>query len=218
MAEKQRIAILGGTGALGSGLTARLARAGHRLIIGSRDATKAAERAAEIAAETGGRVDGASYRDAAAMAEIVILTVPFRSQIEVLASVKDALTGKILVDATVPLVPPKVARVQLPPEDSAAVAAQAFLGPDVKVISAFQNVGALHLKEAGHAIDCDVLVAGDDVDARATVIALVEDCGLRGWHAGPLANAAAAEALTSVMIFLNRHYKSDRAGIRITGI
>lgn len=213
------IGILGGTGALGSGLAVRLARAGHRVILGSRNADGAQARAVDIARSAGasGSVSGASYRDAVAGAEVIFLTVPFASQPTVLDEVADELRGKILVDATVPLVPPKVSRVQLPPEGSSALAAQGRLGPEVTLVSAFQNVGAHHLVEPHGAIDCDVLVSSDSADARALVIGLVEDCGLRGWHAGPLANAAAAEALTSVLIFMNRHYKSDRAGIRITG-
>lgn len=217
MADPRTIAVLGGTGALGSGLAARLTRAGHRIIIGSRDAARAAESAQKLAGRTGGSVTGTGYEAAARACDLAVLAVPFASHADVLETVKAALAGKLLVDATVPLVPPKVARVQLPPAGSAAVAAQLLLGDDVTVVSAFQNVSAHHLAEIDQVIDCDVLVSGDTLDARATVIALVEDCGLRGWHAGPLANAAAAEAMTSVLIFINRHYKSDRAGLRITG-
>ena len=210
------IAILGGTGALGSGLAGRLARAGHHIILGSRDAARATEKA-ESLSEHGGTIEGSDYRTAAEKCDIAILTVPFASHAEILGQVAGALSGKILVDASVPLVPPKVATVQLPPQGSAAVAAQALLGEEVTVVSAFQNVGALHLQHSDEAIDCDVLVTGNTEAARAQVIALVEDCGLRGWHAGPLANSTAAEALTSVMIFINRFYKTDRAGIRVTG-
>lgn len=215
--KKWTVAILGGTGALGSGLALRLAGAGHGIVLGSRDPVRAAERAADLVRETGGSVEGASYSDAAKLADLAILTVPFAGRDAILENVKTALAGKILIDATVPLVPPKVSRVQLPVEGSAAVIAQQLLGPEVTVVSAFQNVGAHHLGDGAGEIDCDVLVAGDDPAARQIVVDLAADCGLRGWHAGPLANAAAAEALTSVLIFMNRHYKSDRAGIRITG-
>jgi NADPH-dependent F420 reductase len=122
------------------------------------------------------------------------------------------------VDATVPLVPPKVSRVQLPADGSAVAAIQRLLGSEVRVVSAFQNVSAHHLRDLGHAVDCDVLVCGDDVEARETVIALARDIGLRAYHAGPIANSAAAEALTSVLIALNIRYKVPGAGIRITGI
>lgn len=208
-----KIAVLGGTGALGSGLVKRWAAAGHALTIGSRDTAKAAAMAADI----GKGVIGASYSDAAVGADLVALTVPFGSQLEVLEIVRDALQGKILLDTTVPLVPPKVARVQMPPEGSAAQRAQCFLGEGVKVVSAFQNVGAQHL-HTGEPIACDVLVSGDDLDACALVVALVEDAGLRGVRAGPLANAVAAEAMTSVLININRAFKIHEAGIRITGL
>ena len=152
---------------------------------------------------------------AAAQADIVTLTVPFAHQVSTLEHVRDALKGKILVDVTVPLVPPKVGRVQLPEGGSAGQIAQDLLGEDVQVVSAFQNVAAHHLQE-GHGIECDVLVTGDSKDAREQVITLVEAAGMRGFHAGPIANAAAAEALTSVLITINRQYKCH-AGIRITG-
>ena len=121
-----------------------------------------------------------------------------------------------MVDVTVPLVPPRVARVQLPPEGAAAVAAQAALGPGVKVVSAFQNVAA-HLLEGEDEIPCDVLVCGDDKEARGMVVALARDAGLRAYHAGSLANSAAAEALTSVLIFMNGRYHTT-SGIRLTGL
>lgn len=212
------IAVLGGTGAEGGGLAFRWAAAGHQVIIGSRDAARAAAAAAEINAGTGksnarGAGNGKAVQDAA----IVVLAVPYAAQMQTALSVKDALAGRILVDVTAPLKPPKVGTVQLPEGGSCVAALQAAL-PEVKVVSAFQNVGAHHLREAGHAIDCDVLVCGDDKAAREQVIALVEAAGMRGLHAGPLANSAAAEALTSVLIFINRTYKVPGSGIRITGL
>ena len=131
---------------------------------------------------------------------------------------REGLAGKILIDATAPLVPPKVARVQLPEGGSATAAIQALLGDAVRVVSAFQNISASHLDDLDHDIDCEVLVCGDDPAARGTVVALAADIGLTAWHAGPIANSAAAEALTSVMIFMNRHYKSQGSGIRVTGL
>lgn len=193
------VAILGGTGSLGSGLARRLSQAGYAVAIGSRDPAR-----------------GMTYREAAASADIVILTVPFAHQTAVLSDVREALAGKILVDATVPLVPPKVARVQLPPQGSAALAARAILGDDVRIVSAFENVAADLLNQDGP-VDCDILVTGDDPAARSAVIALATAIGLRALHAGPLDNAVAAEALTSLLIFLNRHY-GGHAGIRITGL
>lgn len=212
------VSIVGGTGSLGSGLARRLARAGLPVILGSRDAARAAATAAELAAALpGSQVTGLGNRDAAAAGAIVLLTVPFANHAATLAEIAPALAGKILVDATVPLVPPRVARVQLPPEGSAAVAAQQLLGDGVTVVSAFQNVSAdsLHTDDE---LDCDVLVSGNKAEAREAVVALARRAGLRAWHAGSLENSAAAEALTSVLIFMNKRYGGVHTGIRITGL
>ena len=206
------IAVLGGTGAEGSGLAMRWAQAGYRVLIGSRSAEKAAEFAAEIGAE------GMGNAEAAAGCDIAVLTVPYSAQRPTLSDLKDALQGKILVDVTVPLVPPKVMRVQLPEEGSAAQIAQTVLGDNVRVVSAFQNVSAGHLKDPDHVIDCDVLITGDDPDAREEVVRLATAAGLTAIEAGPLDNAVAAEALTSLLIWINRKYKSPGAGIRITAL
>lgn len=217
--SKPSIAVLGGTGDLGGGLALRWVRAGYPVIIGSRTAEKAEAAAAEL----NGRFADAAVRGmdnvaAAAAGEIVVMTVPYSNHRSTLESVKDSVQGKIVVDVTVPLVPPKVSRVQMPPEGSAGKAAQELLGPDVQVVSAFQNVAADHLADLEHDPDCDVLVAGNVVAAREQVIALVEACGMRGFHVGPIDNAAVAEALTSVLIFMNKRYKSPGAGIRITNL
>jgi 8-hydroxy-5-deazaflavin:NADPH oxidoreductase len=221
MAERghYRIAILGGTGAQGTGLALRLAKAGHAVTIGSRDADKARAAAADASTRTGATVSGADNRGAANRAEIIILTVPFAVERATVEQVRDLLAGKILVDATVPLVPPKVSVVQLPNGQSAVAAVQGLLGKDVRVVSAFQNVSAQHLSDLEHAVDCDVLICGDDQAACDIVIGLCADIGLRGLYAGTIRNSAAAEALTSVLININRRYKvPGGAGIRITGI
>jgi NADPH-dependent F420 reductase len=219
------IAIIGGTGELGSAIARRLAKAGERVIIGSRDAARAASCASALAAELASAVgdgygrsiiSGASNAEAAAQAELIIVTVPFASQEATLKDIAAGVTGKIVVDTTVPLVPPKVMRVQLPSEGSAAVRAQKFLGEGVRVVSAFHNVAA-HKLATDAVVDCDVLVFGDDKAAREAVIRVVSACGLRGLHAGALVNSAAAEALTSILIFLNKQYAVDGAGVRITG-
>lgn len=215
------LAILGGTGDLGTGLARRWAQAGYDVIIGSRTQEKADAAVAdlhEVMAERG--VAEVSVRAmenlaAAEAADIVTLTVPFSHQASTLELVRPALQGKILIDVTVPLVPPKVARVQLPEEGSAGQIAQAVLGEDVSVVSAFQNVAAVHLQE-GHGMDCDVLVCGNKKAAREEVIKLVEAAGMRGFHGGMINNAAAAEALTSVIIAINKQY-GCHAGIKITG-
>jgi hypothetical protein len=216
------LAILGGTGDLGTGLARRWAQAGYEVIIGSRTLEKAQAAVAdlrEVMAERGVSevtVQAMSNADAAAAAEIVTLTVPFSHQVSTLESVRDALQGKILIDVTVPLVPPRVARVQLPPEGSAGQIAQELLGDEVAVVSAFQNVAAAHLQE-GKGVECDVLVSGNKKDARQQVIKLVEAAGMRGFHAGMINNAAAAEALTSVLIAINKQY-GCHAGIKISGL
>ena len=211
------IAILGGTGDLGGGLARQWSRAGYQILIGSRTEEKGKAAAEDLLAEFPDlNVTGHENLAAATAADLVVLTVPFAHQISTLESVKSGLAGKVLIDVTVPLMPPKVGTVQMPEAGCAAVMAQACVGDDVSVVSAFQNVGAMHLQE-DHAIECDVLVTGNKKAARDTVISLIEALGLRGWHAGPLANAAAAEALTSVLISINRHHKINGAGIVITG-
>lgn len=214
---KETIAILGGTGDLGGGLARQWSRAGYTIIIGSRTLEKGQQAAADLLAEFPDlNVTGAENLDAATRADIVVLTVPFAHQVSTLEVVRPGLIGKILVDVTVPLVPPKVGTVQMPDRGSAAEMAQDAVGDEVQVVSAFQNVGAQHLRE-DHAIACDVLVTGNKRAARDKVIELVEATGLKGWHAGPLANAAAAEALTSVLITINRHHKIEGSGLTITG-
>jgi hypothetical protein len=216
------IAILGGTGALGTGLARRWAQAGYQVVIGSRTQEKAEVAAQELRglmAERGVETISVAAMDnkaAAAAADIVAMTVPYNHHASTLESVKTELEGKILIDVTVPLRPPKVGTVQLPEAGSAGQEAQAILGEAVKVVSAFQNVAAHHLQE-GHGIACDVLVSGNDKDARAEVVKLVEACGMRGFSIGPIANAAAAEALTSILIQINRQFKCH-AGITISGL
>jgi 8-hydroxy-5-deazaflavin:NADPH oxidoreductase len=214
---RESIAILGGTGDLGTGLAIRWSKAGHRIIIGSRTLEKARAAVAklhEISPET--PADAMENADAAAAGDIVVLTVPADHQLSTLDHVKPGLAGKILIDVTVPLVPPKVGTVQLPPEGSAGKRAQEFLGDDVMVVSAFQNVAA-HLLQQDVQIECDVLVAGNKKEARQRVIDLISEAGMKGWHAGPIANAAAAEALTSILIQINRQGEISHAGIRIVG-
>lgn len=220
--SKPTIAILGGTGALGTGLARRWAQAGYPIVIGSRTAEKAQEAVTELQAIIAERgydavaVTAADNKAAAAAADIVALTVPYAHHASTLEAVKPELEGKILIDVTVPLRPPKVGTVQLPEAGSAAQEAQALLGEGVKVVSAFQNVAAHHLQE-GHGIECDVLVAGNSKEARAEVVTLVEAAGMKGFSIGPVANSAAAEALTSILIQINRQFKCH-AGIRISGL
>lgn len=214
--QRLTVGVIGGTGTLGKALAVRWARAGYPVIIGSRDASKAHAVAQEIASRDLVDMAGTSNSEAAARAGIVVITVPWNAQEAALAEIRGPAQGKIVVDTTVPLVPPKVMRVQLPADGSAAVRAQRLLGEGVRVVAAFHNVAA-HKLAADAVVDCDVLVFADQKDAREPVIALAAAAGLRGLHGGALANSAAAEALTSVLIFLNRTYEVDGAGIRITG-
>ncbi|HVS13886.1 MAG TPA: NADPH-dependent F420 reductase [Thermoanaerobaculia bacterium] len=217
MTERPTLAVVGGTGDLGGGLAWRWARAGYPIVIGSRSADKGAAAAQQLRGNfPEASIEGTENAEAAAAAEIVVVTVPFAHQQPTLETLAGAVAGKIVVDTTVPLVPPRVARVQLPPEGSAAVIAQRILGDGVRVVSAFHNVGAEHLRE-DHEIDCDVLVFGDDLEARARVAALVEAAGMKAWEGGPLVNSAAAEALTSVLIGINKRYGIVGSGVRITG-
>ena len=217
MAKIDTIAILGGTGDLGTGLAIRWSKAGHRIIIGSRTLEKARKAVAdlhEISPET--PADAMVNADAAAAGDIVVLTVPAAHQISTLETVRDGLKGKILIDVTVPLVPPRVGTVQLPEAGSAGKRAQDFLGGRVKVVTAFQNVAA-HLLKEDVQIECDVLVCGDKRAARQKVIDLAGEAGMTGWHAGPIENSAAAEALTSVLIQINRRHDISHSGIKIVG-
>jgi NADPH-dependent F420 reductase len=210
------IAVIGGTGDLGRGIVRRLAKAGHNVTIGSRAAEKAKAAAEEMAA-LGLTLGHAANEDAAVGKDIVIVTVPYESQASTLGLIKDKVGGAIVVDTTVPLMPPKVMRVQLPAAGCAALEAKAILGEGVRFVTAFHNVSG-HLLDSDHKIDCDVLVFGDDVEARKAVVDLCPGMGLRGLSGGSLNNSAAAEALTSILIYMNKTYKGDGAGIRFTNL
>ncbi len=213
------VAVIGGTGKEGSGLAKRWANSGYRVIIGSRDADRAQQRADELNTEMGGSyLVGMENSSAAQEANLVVITVPYEAHQSTLETIRDAAQGKVVVDVTVPLKPPQIRTVNVPPGKSASQEAQALLGTDVKVVAAFQNVSAVHLKDAGHDVACDVLICGDDASAKEDVIRLAQAAGMRGLDAGPLANAVAVEALTPVLLYMNKRYKVSGAGIVITGI
>jgi NADPH-dependent F420 reductase len=215
---KPVLGMIGGAGTLGSGLAYRWAKAGFPILIGSRDAARARQAAADLPVAPGlPAPQGASYADAAAAADVIVLTVPFAHQAALIDDIKPELWGQLVLDTTVPLRPGRKDIVQLPEFGSAAVAAQRRLGSAARVLSAFHNVPAKRLRQ-DDAIDCDVLVFGDSTSDREAAIRLVEAAGLRGIHGGPLANSAAAEALASVLIGINRHYSIGNAGVRITGL
>lgn len=219
-AQTITLAVIGGTGKEGSGLAFRWARAGYEVIIGSRTQEKADQAATELNKVLAGAatVRAMTNENAAQEADMLVLTVPYAAHQSTLESVASSSDGKILVDVTVPIVAPHFTTVTLPPGRTAAEEAQALLGDGVQVVSAFQNVSATHLKDLSHAVDCDVLIAGGNEDAKRTVMALAEAAGMRGVDVGPLSNAIVAESLTPVLVGLNKRYGVKGAGIRITEI
>jgi NADPH-dependent F420 reductase len=222
MSHGSKIAIIGGTGKEGKGLAYCWARAGHTVLIGSRSAERAQGAAQEVIARLGSNpgqtsVMGLDNAAAAGQAEIIVLTVPYAAHRTTLEQIRDSVQGKLVIDVTVPLVPPKVSLVKMPPAGSAALEAREILGEGVEIADAFQNVS--HEVLAGEATaDCDVLVTGSSKEARARALELVAAAGLSGWDAGPLENSVVVEGLTSVLIHINRKYGSTHAGIRITGV
>ena len=213
------IAILGGTGKEGKGLAFRWAKSGYQILIGSRTPEKAQATAVELLAMLKGEaaIEGISNLEASQRASIVVLAVPYIAHRETLELVKDELKGKILIDVTVPLIPPKVTKVQMPPAGSAAQEAREILGEEVQVASAFQNISYERLLH-DEPIECDVLVTGTSREARIETLKLVASAGLTGWDAGPIENSVVIEGLTSVLIGINKQYGSKSAGIRIVGV
>lgn len=217
-AARPVLGIIGGAGVLGAGLARRWVKAGYPVVIGSRDPAKAGDAASALeAAFIGGQAEGASYAQAAAAAGIVVLTVPYQHQPAVIEAIRPVLRGKLLLDTTVPLTPGDAGTVQLPPAGSAAVALQQRLENAARVVSAFHTIPAKSLREE-NGFSCDVLVFGDAEEDRASAIRLVDDAGMHGIHGGPLANSAAAEAMTSVLISINRTYAIRKACLTITGL
>ncbi len=213
------IGILGGTGKEGKGLAFRWGRAGYKILIGSRNLEKALNAANEIKGILGqsANVSGLTNAEVAKQSDIVVLTVPFAAQKDTLEAIKSDLQGKILINVSVPLVPPKVTKVQMPPEGSAAMQAHLVLGEGVEVVAAFQNISYENLLTQED-VNCDVLVCGTSKAAREVVLKLIEEAGLIGWDAGPIENAVVVEGLTSVLIGINKQYKVETSGIRITGV
>lgn len=212
------IAVLGGTGKEGKGLAYRWAKAGYKVLIGSRSEERAVTAASEIMelAEGSTSIVGTSNKEAAQLADIVVVSVPYAAHRETLESVKDVLKGKILIDVTVPLVPPKVRTVQMPSAGSAAQEAKEIVGEGVEVVAAFHNISHEHLLK-DEFVECEVLVTGTSKEARGEVLKLVEAAGLVGWDAGPIENSVVLEGLTSVLININKQYGSTHAGIKIMG-
>ncbi len=211
------IAILGGTGKEGTGLAMRWASAGYSIVIGSRQMDKAKAVAEELNARLGLKsVEGMENAAAARCADICVLTVVQAAHQSALEGLRDAMQGKILVDATA-RVDYRQPRPPAPP--AAARIAQEILGPGVRVVAAFQHVPSHALKkDLGLPLEADVLACSDDPQAAEEVIKLAEAAGMHGYFAGPLDNAVVVEGLTSILISLNQHYEVKTASIVITGI
>jgi NADPH-dependent F420 reductase len=201
-------------------LAYRWVQAGHKVIIGSRQLEKAQTAVEEVLQLLEGKevtLIGLENRDAIESCEIAVITVPYKAHRATLEDLKDSLQSKILIDVVVPLVPPKVSKLQMPPDGSVAQEAQTILGDACSVVDAFQNISHERLMGRGD-VDCDVLVCGKGKAAREVVLGLVADTGLKGWDAGPIENAVVVEGLTSILIGLNIQHHVHASGVRITGI
>jgi NADPH-dependent F420 reductase len=218
---KPTISVIGGTGAEGSGLAVRWATAGYPIVIGSRSAEKAITTAAELSAllpADSAAINGAANADAAAAGEIIVLSVPYEAQTTTIDQIVAACQGKLVITVVVPLKPPRVSTVWHPPGGSAAQEAAAQFGEGVRLVSAFQNISAHHLKDLAWQPDCDVLVSGDNKADKQVAIELANVAGFAGIDAGPLANSSVVEGLTAVLIGINARHKIKGSGVRITGI
>ena len=213
--EIKSIGVLGGSGALGTGLTFRLARAGYNVVIGSRNPVQALKKISLIDKRlVKEKISIESNYESAKKSDLVILAVPFSNHREIIMEIFPVVQKKILVDTTVPLVPPKVARVQLPDFGSVVKQSQEWLGKEVHVVSAFQNVAASHLL-GDDVSQGEILVFGNKKEAREIVIGLIQEIGMKGWHAGSIDNSVVAESMTSVLIFMNKFYKMQGSGFKI---
>ena len=213
------IAVIGGTGKEGKGLALRWAHAGYGVIIGSRDPARAQTTADELNALLDeDSVRGLGNVEAARECDVAALSVPYEAHAATLEAIKDAVQGKILIDVTAPLDPDNKKKARRIEAGSAGQAAQQFLGDGVRVVSAFQNVSYTHLSNLDEQLGCDVLVCGNDKDAKKQVIELAKAAGMAAFDAGPIENSVVAEGLTAVLININIAFKIKNAGIHITGV
>lgn len=215
------IGVIGGTGKEGSALALRWALSGHRVVLGSREPARAQEKARELSARAGKpvQVEGASNEEAARQGEVVVVTVPYAAHGDTLRALAPVVAGKVVLDVTVPIDPKAPSQVRLPSGGAAALEAQALLGPSVRVVSGLHHVSHTRLESGADPIEeGDVLVCGDDEAAVQQVLGLVAELGLRGVNAGKLKNAVALEALTPVLLHINKTYKIKGAGLKLTGL
>ena len=211
----EKIGIIGGSGSLGFALSNRLIKESFKVMIGSRSPEKVISKIGEINKDLDVqnlKVQGIGQT--ARESELIFLTVPFLAHHKTVLEIKPFVQGKIVVDTTVPLVPPKVARVQLPDSGCVARMTQEILGNDVHVVSALHNVAATELAKS-QTTDVEVMVFGNNKEARETVIQLISKISLKGWHCGSIDNAVVAESLTPVLIFMNKFYNFNGSGIKI---
>jgi 8-hydroxy-5-deazaflavin:NADPH oxidoreductase len=194
-----RIGLVGGTGKEGHGLSERWRRAGHDLVIGSRDPTRGDNRAA-------------------ARCDVAVICVPYAAHAATLRELAADLAGRLVIDLVVPLAPPQITRVALPPGGAAALEARAILGDDARIVAALHHVSSVHLSDPDRALRGDVLVCGDGDGDKQIVCDLIGDLGMRAVDAGPLGNAIALEAMTPVLLYMNRRYRKAGLGLSIAGL
>jgi hypothetical protein len=212
------LAILGGTGKEGAGLATRWALAGHAIIIGSRDAVRAHDKAVEMRERTKKlTIVGKENAEAAALGDVIVVALPATGLATTLPPAREACRGKVVVSAVVPLTFGGPRLFTPPAAGSSAEEVQALL-PEAKVVAAFHHIAAHELAETEHAIECDLLMCGADGEAKAVVTELGHSMGLRAIDVGPLSNAGPLEAITAVLSTINRRYKLKNSGIKITGL
>jgi NADPH-dependent F420 reductase len=209
------VAIVGGTGNLGSALALRLGAPGVKIIIGSRDAEKAKKAVETLKPNLrAGEMIGMTNQEAVKDANFVVIAVPYEGQAQIIQDLKGQVAGKIIIDAVVPL---NKIKPFVPPAGSALQEAQQILGDEAPVIGALHNISAVDLSDVDSPLG-DVLVCGDNAEAKQKVMEVITRIGARAFDGGPASNAYVIEGLTGVIISLNRKYKSKHGSIKITGI
>jgi NADPH-dependent F420 reductase len=209
------VAIVGGTGNLGGALALRLGAPGVKVIIGSRDAQKAQNAVETLRPKMrAGDLEGMTNQQAVKDADFVVIAVPYEGQAQMIQDLKGQVAGKIIIDSVVPL---NKVKPFVPPAGSALQEAQQILGDEAPVIGALHNVSAVDLGDVDSSLG-DVLVCGDNAEAKQKVMDIIRRIGARAFDAGPASNAYVIEGITGVIIYLNRKYKSKHGSIKITGI
>ena len=217
--ESSKLAIIGGTGKEGNAIAFRFARVGVPVLIGSRSAEKAQAAASEMNQRIKAtNVEGFSNRDAAAKADIILLSVPYDGMKPILEDVRETAQNKIVINIASALDPERKSRAKPPAAGSVTAEVQQFFGDTAKVVCAFQNISPEKLEAVEEKIDTDVIVCGGDKAARELVVDLIRRTGINSFDGGVLANAVAVEAMTAILIAVNIKYKIKGAGIKLTGV